>query len=270
VPVSASLLEGVKVCPTQWFLTREAGGASRAHQSANLGEMVHALAQRVATGEIELTGAPDVEAGVDLLMGHVDAVWDRLEFRTPWSRQREHDRVRAALGRFLRWHLANPRRLVGTEAGFDTVVELDGGQRVQLKGYADRVELDADGQVVVVDLKTGRTKPSTRSLETNVQLGLYQYAVDHGAVEALAPGAGAGGAELVQLGLTDGGETATVQGQDVQPEDGRARTELRGDLRRAAELLRSESFPAVTGSHCRDCRFVPVCPARSAGAVTRG
>jgi hypothetical protein len=122
----------------------------------------------------------------------------------------------------------------------------------------------------VVDLKTGRTKPSTKSLEGNLQLGLYQYAVDHGAAERLAPGAPAGGAELVQLGLTDGGEAATVQGQDAQPEDGQARAELRAKLRRAAELLRSESFPAVAGQHCRDCRFVPVCPARSAGAVTRG
>ena len=39
------------VCPTQWFLEREAGGVARAHQSANLGELLHALAQRVATGE---------------------------------------------------------------------------------------------------------------------------------------------------------------------------------------------------------------------------
>ena len=74
----------------------------------------------------------------------------------------------------------------------------------------------------------------------------------------------------MQLGLSDGGETATVQAQGVQPEDGRARTDLRAGLSRAAELLRTESFPAVAGQHCRDCRFVPVCPARSAGAVTRG
>lgn len=260
VPVSASVLESTMVCPTQWFLEREAGGIARAHQSANLGELVHALAQRVATGE--------VEPAVEVLMEHVDAVWNRLEFRTPWSKAREHERVRAALGRFLQWHLANPRRLVGIEAQFETVVALDDGESVRLTGYADRLELDADGNVVVVDLKTGRGKPSNKAVEGHVQLGLYQYAVDQGAVAEVAPDARAGGAELVQLGLADGGETAVVQVQDVQPDDGPGRTALREQLRRTASLLRAESFPAVSGQHCRDCGFVPICPIKSAGSVT--
>lgn len=260
VPVSASVLDSMAVCPTQWFLEREAGGISRAHQSANLGELLHALAQRVATGELE--------PSVDVLMEHVDAVWDRLDFRTPWSKLREHERVRAAVGRFLQWHLANPRRVVEVEAAFSTVVQLESGEHVKLTGYADRLELDADGNVVVVDLKSGRTKPSNKAVESHVQLGLYQYAVDHGAVEELVPGARAGGAELVQLGLTDGGETAVVQAQDVQPEDGPARDELRARLGHAASLLRTETFPAVAGQHCRDCTFVPICPIKSAGPVT--
>jgi len=120
----------------------------------------------------------------------------------------------------------------------------------------------------VVDLKSGRTKPSNKAVEGHVQLGLYQYAVDHGAVDDRVPGARAGGAELVQLGLTDGGETAVVQAQDVQPEDGAARADLRARLGHAASLLRAESFPAVAGQHCRDCTFVPICPIKSAGPVT--
>jgi superfamily I DNA/RNA helicase/RecB family exonuclease len=260
VPVSASVLESLMVCPTQWFLEREAGGVARAHQSANLGELLHALAQRVATGE--------VEPAVDVLMEHVDAVWDRLDFRTPWSKAREHDRVRAALGRFLQWHVANPRQLLETEARFSTVVELDNGEHVQLTGYADRIELDADGNVVVVDLKTGRTKPSNKAVEAHVQLGLYQYAVDHGAIDDLAPDARAGGAELVQLGMLDGGPEAIVQPQPVQPEDGPDRALLRDRLRHTASLLRAEEFPAVAGQHCRDCSFVPICPIKGAGSVT--
>ncbi|GAB3257672.1 ATP-dependent helicase [Nocardioides dilutus] len=265
VPVSSSVVEHIEVCPTQWFLAREAGGVARQHQSANLGEMVHALAQRVATGE--LAPGPD---GVDELMAHVEKVWDRLEFRTPWAKARELDRIRAALGRFLRWHHDNPRTLLGIEAGFRAVVELPDGERVALGGYADRLELDGDGRVVVVDLKTARAKPSDKSVLTNVQLGLYQLAVDHGgADEALGRGVAAGGAELLHLGLTGDDADAAVQRQPAQDDDGPERGALRERLGRAAALLRTENFPAMAGQHCRDCDFVPICPIKSRGPVVQ-
>ncbi len=266
VPISASVLEALQTCPMRWFLEREAGGAARSHQSANLGKMLHALAERVATGE--LAAGPD---DVDLLMTHVDAVWGRLEFRTPWSRAREHARVRVALARFLRWHHTNARRLLRTEARFSTVVDLPDGEQVLLNGYADRLELDHDGRVVVVDLKTGRTAPSTSSVQEHVQLALYQYAVDSGAVDAVLPEDGhgvAGGAELVQLGALDDTEHAVVQPQDPQPAGSRGREALRDKLAHGAVMLRRESFPAVVGQHCRDCDFVAICPIKGAGAVT--
>jgi RecB family exonuclease len=201
-------------------------------------------------------------------MEHVAKVWDRLEFRTPWAKARELERVEAALGRFLRWHHANPRSVVGVEAPFRAVLELPDGEHVQLTGYADRLELDAAGRLVVVDLKTGRSKPSDKSVLSNVQLGVYQLAVDHGATDELVGRElQAGGAELVHLGLTGDDDDADVQHQPVQAEDGPEREALRGRLSRTAALLRAESFPAVAGNHCRDCPFVPICPARSAGAV---
>ena len=263
VPVSASVLEAFEVCPTQWFLAREAGGVTRQHQSANLGELVHALAQRVATGE--LAAGPD---DVGLLMGHVAQVWDRLEFRTPWAKARELDRVEAALARFLRWHHANARTVVGVEERFRAVLELPEGERVLLTGYADRLELDGAGRLVVVDLKTGRAKPSDKSVRTNLQLGLYQLAVDHGAADGLiGADVAAGGAELVQLGLLGDAADAEVQHQPEHDEEGPERTALRDQLARTAALLRAEQFPAVAGNHCRDCSFVPICPIKSAGPV---
>ena len=257
VPLSATVVESLLACPTRWFLTREAGGTGRASQSANLGEIVHALAQRVADGSV--AAGPD---DVDLLMRHVDEVWSRLQFRTPWSRAREHDRVRAALARFLAWHHANPRRLLGTEARFETTVELSGAEQVRLTGYADRLELDADGRVVVVDLKTGRAKPSDKSVTTDVQLGLYQLAVEGGAVDGIPPG----GAELVQLGLTDPGPAA-VQRQPAPVDEDARGPALRDALASAARMLRTEQFPAVSGPHCRGCEFLARCPAKGAGAV---
>jgi len=262
VPVSASMLEEISLCPTRWFLTTEAGGAGPSHQSANIGQLVHALAQRVAAGE--------VSADLDTLMGHVDEVWGRLHFRTPWSAQREHDRIELALARFLHWHAANPRTLLGTEERFETAVELESGERVTLFGYADRLELDSEGRVVVIDLKTAKTAPTGPGVQRHVQLGLYQYAVDHGAVDAMIEGAGvSGGAELIQLGLPeDKGPEATVQQQPAVADDGPERLALRTALERAATLVRAETFPAVAGDHCRDCDFRSICPIQGAGSVT--
>ncbi|MFL6171950.1 MAG: PD-(D/E)XK nuclease family protein, partial [Marmoricola sp.] len=262
VPISASLLEAVLVCPMNWFLTEEAGGVAAAHQSANVGQLVHALAERVARGELP--------GDLDTLMKEVDSVWERLEFRTPWSRDREYGRIRAALGRFLSWHASNQRELIGVEQGFATTVDLPAEERVTLRGYADRVELDADGDVVVVDLKTQRNAPSGPAVQRNVQLALYQYAVDSGAVDALAGRPlRSGGAELVQLGSLEDAPNAVVQPQSAPAPDGPEREQLRAVLSTTATMLRTESFPAIAGQHCEGCSFVALCPIKSAGAVTR-
>ncbi|MGN6783334.1 MAG: ATP-dependent helicase [Marmoricola sp.] len=268
VPISASVLAGVLRCPLQWFLEREAGGVQRSHQAANIGTLVHTLADRVAKGEI--VAGPD---DVDLLMAEVDKVWDRLEFRTPWSRAREHDRVRAALHRFLRWHHADlgaegpGRTLLATERHFDTVVTLPGGEQVRLTGYADRLELDHEGRVVVVDLKTGRRPPSGADVRRDPQLALYQLAVDSDALDELVPAATAGGAELVQLGDQDLAKPFAVQVQPAPSPDGEERADLLDRLAETATLLRTESFPAMPGRHCEGCPFRVVCPVHSAGAV---
>jgi hypothetical protein len=184
--------------------------------------------------------------------------------------------VRKALTRFLEWHYADPRQLLAKEARFATVVELPDGERVALNGYADRVELDADGHVVVVDLKTSRRAPSHKSVLTHRQLALYQLAVDSGALDGDLAGKVAelagvvplrsGGGELVQLGALDDGPVL-VQPQPAMPDDGADRAVLRESLSDSAAYLRAEKFPAVSGHHCRECPFVPICPARSAGSV---
>ena len=205
VPVSASMLDSILLCPAQWFFEREAGGVSAVHQSANLGQILHALAERVAVGELP--------AEVDPMMAEVEAVWDRLAFRTPWSRQRELARIRKAVGRFVQWHLDNPREVLGAEQRFQSVVDVD-GRPVMLTGFADRLEIDDSGRVVVVDFKSARTAPSGPSVAGNLQLALYQYAVDAGALdEAAGRAMASGGAELVQLGIDDDSPSAKVQGQ---------------------------------------------------------
>jgi hypothetical protein len=123
--------------------------------------------------------------------------------------------------------------------------------------------------VVVVDFKSSRGAPTGPAVAGNLQLALYQYAVDTGALdEAAGRPVASGGAELVQLGIDDESASAKVQPQPPHDDDGPERTVLRAGLARAADLVRAETFPATTGPHCRDCPFVAICPAKGAGSVT--
>ena len=168
------------------------------------------------------------------------------------------------------WHVANPRGWSAPRRSSDAVVELDDGEQVQLTGYADRLELDADGHVVVVDLKTGRTKPSRqgRSSATSSS-ALYQYAVDHGAVDELAREATASAA--APSSSSSGCSTAdraVVQQQPAQPDDGpdRDRAARRGWPPAVAAARRGVPGgrrPALPRLH-----FVPICPIKGAGSVT--
>ena len=259
VPVSASVLDALMVCPTQWFLSREAGGVARAHQSANLGQLVHALAERVAERRARRP-APTTST---VLMAHVDEVWDRLEFRTPWSKAREHERVRGRAGplpglapRQHRARCSAPRRASAPWSSCPTA------SRCALTGYADRLELDADGRVVVVDLKTGRDQAVQHSRRAAPSSSaLYQYAVDHGAVDDLL---GDAGRERAGPSWSSWGSPTAATRAVVQPQGAparrrpRARDALRARLGRTAAAAagreRSRPSPARTAATAPSCR----------------
>ena len=130
--------------------------------------------------------------------------------------------------------------------------------RSRLHGYADRLELDDDGRVVVVDLKTGKYPPTDKALPSNPQLGLYQLAVDHGAVDDLVAGDGpaSGGAELVQLRKDVGGAAqGAAAGAAGARRRRRAAVERAAD-RAAAGVVRDEAFAARRrATHCDALRL---------------
>jgi superfamily I DNA/RNA helicase/RecB family exonuclease len=256
--ISASALQGLLTCPAQWFLLQEAGGTVVSSTSQGFGIIVHALADRLARGDL----GPD-----DDLMALVDDVWDRMSFRTPWSGEREREAMHDCLARFVAWQ-ARPgaRTQLVSEGRISAQVTLPDGQSVSLHGYVDRLELDENGDVVVVDLKTGKYPPSGTSLPENPQLGLYQLAVDHGAADAAAGRAvRSGGAELIQLRFGD--DLPKVQPQAPQVRDGDGVTVAERQLMAAAAAVRAEEFAARPGQHCDRCDFHAICPAKSSGSV---
>ncbi|MEU6849954.1 ATP-dependent DNA helicase [Actinacidiphila alni] len=260
VVLSGSALDQLaNTCALQWFLGREVKAEPPSTAAQGFGNVVHVLADEVASGR-----AP---ADLDVLMERLDSVWDALAFDAPWKSRQEKDNARAALERFLRWHvLERGRTPVATEHGFDVTLEA-GDARVRIRGSMDRVETDAEGNAYIVDFKTGRAKPTAAEVAHHAQLAVYQLAVREGAVDPLFNDTRppSGGAELVQLRLgaarRDGGDTLpAVQHQGAL--EGAWAEEL---LAEAAGRVLDERFTPSTGQHCANCAFRGACTARPEG-----
>jgi superfamily I DNA/RNA helicase/RecB family exonuclease len=260
IPMSASALKEIIECPANWFFQREAGGRTASAQQANVGSLIHALAEQVATGSIQ--AGPD---DVDILMKRVDSIWDRMSFQTPWSSAKERARVRRALQRFLDWHHRQGRAVLAVEQRFQTAMVLDDGEQIKVAGTMDRLEQDGSGAMVVIDFKTGKQVISGPWVAADPQLALYQLALTKGA--ALEEyGVVTAGAEIVQLGLDDE-RPAVVNSQPALLPGSEQLRELEDELSSAAGFIREERFPATPGEHCSRCEFWSICPAKSSGSV---
>ena len=262
--LSASQVTSLAECPAKWFLEHEAGGSTYSGQAAGIGTLVHKVAEHITSDAL-------ADADIDEVMTHVDSVWDQLPFRTPWSRHKEREVIKAALDRFLRAHRTGSRELVGTEQGFDLEVGLPDGAVVRLRGSADRVELDADGRVVVVDLKTSKETPTVAQVSEHPQLGIYQLVVARGGLDAALPDSGGpatpGGAELWQLRHAQG-DLPKVQAQPVPSPDDQGWLPAERQIAEAVRRIRTEEFPATPSDKvCRYCSFQSICPALSGSGV---
>ncbi|MFD5147725.1 PD-(D/E)XK nuclease family protein, partial [Streptomyces sp. NPDC058401] len=268
VALSGSALEQLaNTCSLQWFLGREVKADAPSTAAQGFGNVVHVLADEVASGR--------TPADLAVLMERLDSVWDSLAFDAPWKSRQEKDNARAALERFLRWHTTDRggRETVATEHDFDVTLEA-GEYAVRVRGSMDRVEADPQGRAYVVDFKTGKAAPTAKEVERHPQLAVYQLAVREGAVDEVFEGLRPtpGGAELVQLrqgaAQREGGDTVPkIQAQ--QALEGGAPGAWVGDLlATAAGRVLDERFAPVLGKHCDHCSFRASCSARPEGRQT--
>ncbi|MFF5388943.1 ATP-dependent helicase [Streptomyces sp. NPDC013012] len=261
VALSPSSLDNlVSTCSLQWFLGREVRAAEPATAAQGFGNVVHVLADEVASGR--------TPADLDVLMARLDSVWDALAFDAPWKSAQEKQNARVALERFLSWHVMDRagRTPAASEHDFDVTLEA-GEYEVRIRGSMDRVETDAQGRAYVVDFKTGKSAPTKDEVARHPQLAVYQLAVREGALDEVFDGRRPepGGAELVQLRQA----AAKKEGGDALPKV-QAQEALSGEwvgelLAGAAGRVLDERFAPTTGQHCATCSFRASCSARPEG-----
>ncbi|MFJ2908718.1 ATP-dependent helicase [Streptomyces sp. NPDC087228] len=261
VALSGSALDQLAhTCALQWFLGREVKADAPATAAQGFGNVVHVLADEVASGR--------TPADLAVLMERLDSVWDGLVFDAPWKSRQEKEQARVALERFLRWHVMDRagRAPAASEHDFDVTLEA-GEYEVRIRGSMDRVEQDAEGRAYVVDFKTGKQSPTKDEVARHPQLAVYQLAVREGAVDEIFDGRRPepGGAELVQLRQPapkkEGGD-ALPKVQAQEPLSGEWVSDL---LVTAAGRVLDERFTPTTGQHCTHCAFRASCSAQPEG-----
>ncbi|GLP76961.1 DNA helicase [Mycobacterium antarcticum] len=248
VTLSPSTVQTLADCPLRWLLERHGGSDGRDVRSA-LGTLVHALVSDPLKTEGQM-------------LAELESVWAGLPFDAQWHAANELDRHRMMLTAFLEWRATTRHELteVGTEVDVDGVVAAaDAGQPgVRVRGRVDRLERDAEGRLVVVDVKTGKSPVSKDDAQRHAQLAMYQLAIAEG---VLPQGDEAGGGRLVYLGKI-GAAGATERDQNPMTFDGR--DEWRDRVRQAAGATQGPKFVARVNDGCAHCPVRAMCPAQAA------
>jgi RecB family exonuclease len=250
VTVTPSTVESVQRCSLRWLLERHGGGA-RATPEQGVGNLVHATAMLATDAAVERS----------TLIEYLAGRFDEIELSARWMAGRERERAEQMIDKLIGWLSANPRRLAAIEKDF--LVQLN--EVVRVKGRVDRLEIDDDGRLVVIDLKTGKSTSITEAdLPEQPQLGAYQAAVEAGAFPEF--GTEAGGAMLVQLGSHAGVKEQDQPPLADTPDPGWAREMVR----RTAATMAAATFQAVVNSKCRTCPVVTSCPVSGKGRQVTG
>ncbi|MHB1596898.1 MAG: ATP-dependent helicase [Streptosporangiaceae bacterium] len=246
VRVSPSQVDKFVTCGLRWLL-ESAVGATQPSSAGHLGTVIHAAAALVAEG-----------ADLDDIAKRIDEIWHQLDFGSVWYGLRQREKAAGMVAKFLDWHQGNSRELVAVEQKLRVRVG-----EVLISGQVDRLERDGDGSAVVVDLKTGSSKPSAADLDRHPQLGVYQLAVLLGGFTELGL-TEPGGAELVQVGDAGGTRSAQVQKQRALSADPDPDWAL--DLvREVAAAMGGPSFTATVNDGCGRCPVAGCCPVSGRG-----
>jgi superfamily I DNA/RNA helicase/RecB family exonuclease len=246
VRVSPSTVDILAKCPLRWMIERH-GGQDTAELASVTGTLVHALVQAAAEG-----------ADAEQLRKALDEAWESVDAGAPWFSRRERERVERMLDAFQAWLVQSRGELtqVGIERDLDvTVAAREGGPSLRLRGRVDRLESDAEGRPVVVDVKTGKTPISRGDAEEHPQLAVYQLAAALGAFhdgQSQEPG----GARLLYVAKSEARTGAATERGQGGLDDERIRVWL--DVVHAAAA--SSVGPVFVASENEDC---PRCPART-------
>lgn len=252
VTLTPSAMQTLSDCPLRWLAERH-GGTNPRDLRSTIGSVVHALIAEPHRSETEL-------------LAELERAWQHLPFAAQWHSDNELARHRAMLEAFIEWRAQTRGALteVGVEVEIDGTLHTGDGAQVRLRGRVDRLERDAAGRLVIVDVKTGKSPVSKDDAQQHAQLAMYQLAVAEGLVSAGGDTVEPGGARLVYVGKI--GAWGVVE-REQDPLTAPGGDEWREVIRRAADATAGPQFIARRNDGCTHCPIRACCPAYADGSA---
>ena len=240
VVVSPSGAESFVECGVKWFLQNN-GGTNGDSTAQVLGSAIHAFAAKM----VQEPGTTKSE-----LISSLESSWKLIDPDSGWVSASHLETAVTMLGKFVDYHKETSREIKGAELRFD--VKLG---RARIIGTVDRLEVEADGSLFIIDFKTGNTAISKEEAKNNLQLASYQLGIAEG---GFSDGVKSAGAELVYLGTNSAGATIREQ-RSIDLE------EIKEKIENIGEGMGAATFFATVNKRCKGCSVRKSCPVQSDG-----
>jgi superfamily I DNA/RNA helicase/RecB family exonuclease len=240
VVVSPSGAESFVECGVKWFLQNN-GGSDGDSTAQVLGSAIHAFAAKM----VQEPGTTKED-----LISNLESSWKLIDPDSGWVSASHLENAVTMLEKFVDYHRESKRTVVDAEIRFD--VKLG---RARIRGSVDRLEVEADGSLFIIDFKTGGAAISLKEAKENLQLASYQVGIAEG---GFTQGNISAGAELVYLGTATAG--ATLRPQHVIDVEA-----TKEKLNEIAEGMGAAHFFATVNKRCKGCPVRKSCPVQNDG-----
>jgi superfamily I DNA/RNA helicase/RecB family exonuclease len=240
VVISPSGAESFVECGVKWFLQNN-GGSDGDSTAQVLGSAIHAFAAKM----VQEPGTSKED-----LIANLESSWKLIDPDSGWVSASHLESAVTMLEKFVAYHTKTTRTVVDAEMRFDISLG-----RARIKGSVDRLEVEADGRLFIIDFKTGSSAISVKDAKENLQLASYQVGIAEG---GFTQGTVSAGAELVYLGTDAAG--ATIRSQHTVDVEA-----TKTKLNEIADGMGAATFFATINKRCKGCPVRKSCPVQSDG-----
>jgi DNA helicase-2/ATP-dependent DNA helicase PcrA len=129
----------------------------------DVGKIIHSVVEQLT--KLRKDG---IDRTKNIAYSLLDKMWNPISFQSKTQENQERKKANEMLANFLEWDDHNPNMPLSAEQEFR--IELAG---VPYIGYIDRIELNPDNEIELIDFKTGYVYENNSSIPDDPQMNIY-------------------------------------------------------------------------------------------------